>query len=52
MKSSSETVIKLSTDRIDLPAWLATISDRDYQACSTGQDRSRAPLMRGMEWET
>ncbi len=36
MKSSSQTVIDLPADRIDLPAWLATMSDRDYQACSRG----------------
>jgi hypothetical protein len=36
MKSSSETVINLPADRIDLPAWLATLSDRDYQACARG----------------
>lgn len=34
MKSSSQTVIGLPADRIDLPAWLAILSDRDYQACS------------------
>jgi len=34
MKSSSQTVINLPVDRIDLPAWLAKLSDRDYQACS------------------
>jgi hypothetical protein len=37
MKASSETVIDLPSGRIDLPAWLATLSDRD---------RGRAPLMR------
>jgi hypothetical protein len=36
MKASSQTVINLPLDRIDLPAWLATLSDRDYQACSKG----------------
>ena len=34
MKSSSQTVIGLPADRIDLRAWLAILSDRDYQACS------------------
>lgn len=36
MKASSATVINLPADRIDLPAWLATLSDRDYQACARG----------------
>ena len=34
MKSSSQTVIGLPADRLDLRAWLAILSDRDYQACS------------------
>jgi hypothetical protein len=34
MKTSSQTTINLATERIDLPAWLALLSDRDYQACS------------------
>jgi hypothetical protein len=36
MKSSSATVINLPADQIDLPHWLATLSDRDYQACARG----------------
>jgi hypothetical protein len=36
MKSTSETIIDLPVDQIDLPAWLATLSDRDYQACAKG----------------
>src|SRR5262245_3130719 len=36
MKASSQTVIDLPADRIDLPNWLATLSDRDYQACARG----------------
>jgi hypothetical protein len=34
MKASSETLIDHSVERIDLPVWLANLSDRDYQACS------------------
>src|SRR5262245_29475382 len=34
MKSTFQTIIDLPSDRIDLPAWLAMLSDRDYQACS------------------
>ena len=29
-----QTLIDLPAERIDLPAWLAILSDRDYQACS------------------
>lgn len=36
MKASSETVVDLPVERIDLPAWLKILSDRDYQACSPG----------------
>lgn len=36
MKASSETVIAHPVERIDLMAWLANLSDREYQACSPG----------------
>lgn len=34
MKASSQTLIELAADRIDLVAWMKNLSDRDYQACS------------------
>jgi len=34
MRSSFQTELDLTADRIDLPAWLGILSDRDYQACS------------------
>jgi hypothetical protein len=34
MKAVSQTPINHPANRIDLGAWLATLSDRDYQACS------------------
>jgi hypothetical protein len=34
MKSTFETQIDLPAERINLPAWLAILSDRDYQRCS------------------
>lgn len=34
MKTSHETTIAYPAGRIDLMAWLASLSDRDYQACS------------------
>ena len=34
--TSSESMIAHAADVIDLAAWLATLSDRDYQACSPG----------------
>lgn len=36
MKASSETSIDHPAERIDLTAWLANLSDREYQACSPG----------------
>ena len=35
MISSSEALIAFPIGRIDLPHWIETLSDRDYQACST-----------------
>lgn len=34
MRTFSEAAIAHPADRIDLPAWLGNLSDRDYQACS------------------
>jgi hypothetical protein len=34
MKAASQTEINHPAHRIDLGAWLSTLSDRDYQACS------------------
>lgn len=36
MKTSCETPIDHPAERIDLMAWLANLSDREYQACSPG----------------
>ncbi len=36
MKATSQTVINLPVEGIDVSAWLAQLSDRDYQACSPG----------------
>lgn len=36
MKTSSQVVINHPADRINLPLWISTLSDRDYQACSPG----------------
>jgi hypothetical protein len=34
MKTSSQTLIKYPAQRINLGQWIATMTDRDYQACS------------------
>jgi len=36
MKSSSHVPIRFGAERINLPAWLSSLSDSDYQACSRG----------------
>jgi hypothetical protein len=34
MKTSSQTVINHSAERVNLARWISTLSDRDYQTCS------------------
>jgi len=36
MKTSSQFAIDHPAERVDLARWLATLSDREYQACSRG----------------
>ena len=36
MKASSQIAIDHPAERVNLPRWIATLSDREYQACSRG----------------